>query len=160
MDPHPRCRRRHFHTDDPDWSAFNPAAHPVLSPGSSISRCALSGIKAQPLNHAVTDRGHLATLDGMGGVAALAVVLLHGAGLTWVHMPGGYLAVDLFLVLSGLVIARAYRSRMSQLGTVGFLQIRLVRLYPLYLLGLLLGITAFGARAAQGGDTFRGLRQY
>ena len=112
------------------------------------------------MNHAVTDRGHLATLDGMRGVAALAVVLLHGAGLTWVHMPGGYLAVDLFLVLSGLVIARAYRSRMSQLGTVGFLQIRLVRLYPLYLLGLLLGITAFGARAAQGGDTFRGLRQY
>ena len=51
-------------------------------------------------------------LDGLRGVAALLVVLLH---VEWPnHLTGnkfvqnGYLAVDLFFILSGLVISSNY----------------------------------------------------
>jgi peptidoglycan/LPS O-acetylase OafA/YrhL len=81
------------------------------------------------------------TLDALRGVAALIVVLFHsGIHLgTWVPRFG-YLAVDLFFILSGFVIAHAYDRRLgSQLGPFEFLRIRAVRLYPLYFMGLVLG---------------------
>jgi peptidoglycan/LPS O-acetylase OafA/YrhL len=82
------------------------------------------------------------TLDGIRGVAALCVVLYHAepalAGM-------GYLAPDLFFVLSGFVIGHAYDRKLAGGMHVGeFLRIRLIRFYPLYLIGLGLGIAAFG----------------
>ena len=52
-----------------------------------------------------------------------------------------YLAVDLFFVLSGFVIAEAYNNKLTHgLSTFEFMRIRFIRLYPLYLLGTVLGI--------------------
>src|SRR5262249_53245277 len=53
----------------------------------------------------------------------------------------GYLAVDFFLMLSGFVLATTYERRLSfeQLGIAEFIRRRLVRLYPLALIGLVLG---------------------
>lgn len=81
------------------------------------------------------------TLDGMRGVAALSVVMFHAEDLIGVQpAAGGYLAVDLFFVLSGFVIAYAYERRLlGGLGAWEFFGLRLVRFYPLYLAGLLLG---------------------
>jgi peptidoglycan/LPS O-acetylase OafA/YrhL len=81
------------------------------------------------------------TLNGMRGVAAIAVVLFHAEALAGTQLaPGGYLAVDLFFVLSGLVIAHAYEGRLLQtLTPIAFMRHRLIRFYPLYLLGLVLG---------------------
>jgi peptidoglycan/LPS O-acetylase OafA/YrhL len=46
-----------------------------------------------------------------------------------------YLAVDLFFVLSGFVLAEAYEPRLQAgLGAKGFSLIRLARFYPLYIL--------------------------
>lgn len=81
------------------------------------------------------DRYYL--LDGLRGFAAIAVGLLH---YRWTLMPGGYLAVDLFFMLSGFVLARSYQDALtSGLAAAAFLRKRLVRLYPLYLAGTLGG---------------------
>ena len=82
------------------------------------------------------------TLDGIRGVAALMVVLRHtGNYFGGIRFTESYLAVDLFFVLSGFVIAEAYNKRLTDGLTPGqFMRIRLIRLYPLYLLGSLLGV--------------------
>src|SRR5215510_8290030 len=81
-------------------------------------------------------------LDGLRGVAAFAVILDHVSSTTlraW--LPGRYLAVDFFFVLSGFVLAHAYSARLAcGMTAAGFMKIRLIRLYPLYLLGLALGL--------------------
>jgi peptidoglycan/LPS O-acetylase OafA/YrhL len=80
------------------------------------------------------------TLDGMRGFAALVVTLYHFGQHSGDFAHEGYLAVDLFFVLSGFVIALNYTSRLAHgLSWLDFLKARLVRLYPLYLAGLALG---------------------
>jgi peptidoglycan/LPS O-acetylase OafA/YrhL len=69
-------------------------------------------------------------------------MLLHAGSLLktpWL-MPSGYLAVDLFFVMSGFVIAHSYDAKLPTLGLWGFMKVRAVRLYPVYLLGLGLGL--------------------
>lgn len=82
-------------------------------------------------------------LDGLRGIAAILVVAFHIGQWTpsseWIA-PGGYLAVDFFFLLSGFVIAQAYERRLlAGLPLRDFSLIRLVRLYPLFLLGIALG---------------------
>ena len=78
------------------------------------------------------------SLDAMRGVAAMLVVVGHFNGS---YAPSAHLAVDFFYLLSGFVIAEAYTRRLEAgLGWIGFLKQRLLRLYPLYLVGLLLGL--------------------
>lgn len=86
--------------------------------------------------------GRFGALDGMRGVAALAVVVFHGVGGI---VPGEPLihalrAVDLFFVLSGFVIGYAYEDKLvdGRLSFGGFVWVRFVRLYPLIGLGVAL----------------------
>ncbi len=73
----------------------------------------------------------------MRGTAALAVAVMHASKLgNFQLMPSAYLAVDMFFMLSGFVIANAYDARLGAgLGAGRFMLQRLVRLYPMYLLG-------------------------
>ena len=88
-------------------------------------------------------------LDGLRGVAAIVVLLLHVPDATFAHfLPGGYLAVDLFFMLSGFVLEHAYRDRIRDGMSLGsFMTVRMVRLYPLYILGSLIvaAISLIGA---------------
>lgn len=95
---------------------------------------------------------HYRTLDGVRGIAAIAVVCMHADFfLTPIALPRAYLAVDLFFLLSGLVIAHAYGRRLDAgMGLGAFLKLRLVRLYPLYLLGTLIGIAFYLAGTRMG----------
>jgi peptidoglycan/LPS O-acetylase OafA/YrhL len=88
-------------------------------------------------------RAHLWALDGLRGVAALAVLAFHVSflfRLPWQpqHAP---LAVDFFFGLSGFVIAHAYDAPFAQgrLNLREFARKRLIRLYPMILLGVALG---------------------
>lgn len=80
------------------------------------------------------------TLDGLRGVAAIAVAFRHipdNAVALWT--PESYLAVDLFFMLSGFVLAHAYADRLARgMGFVDFAAVRLIRLYPLYLIASLI----------------------
>jgi peptidoglycan/LPS O-acetylase OafA/YrhL len=90
-----------------------------------------------------------ATLDGLRGAAALLVVFVHFPMLCHVRaIEHGYLAVDLFFIMSGFVIGSAYDCKLASgaLSCRQYTQLRLVRLYPLYCAGLVLGLVAMGLR--------------
>jgi peptidoglycan/LPS O-acetylase OafA/YrhL len=91
------------------------------------------------------------TLDGLRGLAAAAVILIHMRMIfpaAW--FPGAaYLAVDLFFGLSGFVLAEAYSARLDAgLTFFAFMQKRILRLWPLYALGLFLGTAEAAAKVA------------
>src|ERR1700730_18632705 len=81
-------------------------------------------------------------LDALRGVAALSVLAFHlgQVKLEPGLVPHGYLAVDFFFVLSGFVVAHAYEAALrDKLTWRAFAVKRLIRLYPLALLGALAG---------------------
>lgn len=100
-----------------------------------------------------------ATLDGLRGLAALLVLVWHALGKHPQYQPLGsaYLAVDLFFMLSGFVVAFAYEDRLRGGMTFrSFWLVRLVRLYPLYLLGTAIGALVATAWVMQaGGEPWR-----
>lgn len=84
-------------------------------------------------------RNHL--FDMLRGVAALLVVMYHFGPTSALPVDSGYLAVDMFFVLSGYVIAQSYEGRLSAgMGFGGFMTARLIRLYPLLALGAVIGL--------------------
>lgn len=87
------------------------------------------------------------TLDGLRGVAAIAVAVRHSHALFgWLAFPNSQLAVDLFFVLSGFVLAHSYGQKLKgAMTTWTFMKIRVIRLFPLYLLGFVLGAVVVGA---------------
>ncbi len=91
---------------------------------------------------------HFDILDGLRGVAALAVVIFHF--MEWVFtdpaqnfIGHGFLAVDFFFCLSGFVIGYAYDNRIGKIGVKEFFKSRLIRLHPLVALGAVLGLLGF-----------------
>jgi peptidoglycan/LPS O-acetylase OafA/YrhL len=83
-------------------------------------------------------RHRFVTLDGMRGVAALAVLCFHAGGGLEQH---AYSAVDFFFMLSGFVLVHAYGAKLKDAKDgARFMVLRLVRLYPLYFVGGLLGL--------------------
>lgn len=88
---------------------------------------------------------HFHTLDGLRGVAALAVLVFHF--MEWVYpdisqnfIGHGFLAVDFFFCLSGFVVAYAYDSRFQEIGMKSFFISRLIRLHPLVVAGSVIGL--------------------
>lgn len=97
-------------------------------------------------------RERLVTMDGVRGVAAICVMLGHYTlrGAYW--FPSSLTAVDIFFCLSGFVIAHAYEARLDGGWTAtDFARARLIRLYPLFALGLALGLAEYALGVAFGG---------
>jgi peptidoglycan/LPS O-acetylase OafA/YrhL len=73
--------------------------------------------------------GFRGDVQGLRAVAVLAVIAYHADGL----LPGGYVGVDVFFVISGFVIMRSLLSehdRSRQVGLLGFYKRRVLRLAP------------------------------
>ena len=81
-------------------------------------------------------------LDGLRGVCALSIVLYHAKDLFIEGrlMPRAYLAVDIFFIMSGFVLALAYEERLAKgLSARDFVNMRIRRLAPVYWFGCMLG---------------------
>jgi len=79
-----------------------------------------------------TKRGiqYIPAIDGLRAIAVIAVMLYH-LGITWI--PGGFLGVDLFFVISGYVITRLLLDSIQQRGGLDlrdFYMARIRRLLP------------------------------
>ena len=108
--------------------------------------------------------GEIHNLTGIRAIAAFWVVLLHAQHIevlsaqTWLHatpfINRGYLAVDLFFVLSGFIIPYVYHQKFAAAPTLKtyekYLLLRWARLYPnhfvifLLYVGLMLAAAAIG----------------
>ena len=79
-----------------------------------------------------TPRGirYIPAIDGLRAVAVIAVMLYH-LGFSWI--PGGFLGVDLFFVISGYVITRLLLDSIQRSGGLdlrAFYRARIRRLFP------------------------------
>ncbi|WP_294353158.1 acyltransferase [uncultured Sphingomonas sp.] len=104
------------------------------------------------MNEATISHARCAALRG---VAAIAVYFHHSNGISApLGMSAGYRAVDLFFILSGFVIAHAYEEKLRRdLTPLQLTLLRIARIYPLYLVGLIIGAGgAFLAVLLHGGD--------
>ena len=73
---------------------------------------------------------YIPAIDGLRAIAVIAVMLYH-LGFTWI--PGGFLGVDLFFVISGYVITRLLLDSIQRSGGLdlrGFYIGRIRRLVP------------------------------
>lgn len=109
-------------------------------------------------------------LTGLRGLAALWVVLYHYCSLYlpaldagWLGglLSRGYLAVDLFFLLSGFVLAHVYTDAAERKGFAffrAFMRARVARIYPLHLLVLALfvamALAVRGIHYVQDGDYY------
>jgi peptidoglycan/LPS O-acetylase OafA/YrhL len=76
---------------------------------------------------------HISSIDGLRAIAVTAVVLYH-LGISWI--PGGFLGVDLFFVISGYVITRLILDSINQSSALDlreFYAARLRRIYPAFI---------------------------
>lgn len=87
----------------------------------------------------------LNALTGLRTFAAINIVLFHFSNPQWfgIFAPvvnAGYASVSFFILLSGYVLAYNYagRAREGKLDAVRFYKARFTRLYPIYLLSLLM----------------------
>ena len=87
----------------------------------------------------------LNALTGLRAFAAINIVLFHFSNPQWfgIFAPvvnAGYASVSFFILLSGYVLAYNYasRARRGELDRVRFWKARFTRIYPIYLLSLLM----------------------
>ena len=93
-----------------------------------------------------TKRGiqYIPAIDGLRALAVIAVMFYH-LGFSWI--PGGFLGVDLFFVISGYVITRLLLDSIAQSGGLdlrGFYIARARRLLPALIFMLVSTIIAIG----------------
>ena len=88
-------------------------------------------------------RRRLAGLDGLRALAVVAVLLFHADA----HLvPGGFLGVDLFFVISGYLITRLLLRELAETGKIdlaGFYLRRVIRLVPAVV--VLIGFVSVGS---------------
>nr|WP_256467930.1 acyltransferase [Bradyrhizobium sp. 62] len=100
------------------------------------------------------EKAHVLALDSIRGIAAVSVVIHHlllmptflalfphNAWINWSFFRSAWLLVDLFFVLSGIVMSLSYiRGDFGRFSLREFMLRRFARVYPLHLVTLLAGL--------------------
>lgn len=93
----------------------------------------------------MTKPARLNALTGLRCFAAINIVLFHFSNPNWFGplapvVNAGYASVSFFILLSGFVLGYNYnaKARAGELSTKRFYEARFTRLYPIYLLSLIL----------------------
>lgn len=104
----------------------------------------------------IAERDRFVVLDGMRGLAALAVITDHvPSEIMRTLLPGRYLAVDFFFILSGFVLAHVYAERLARgMSLSSFMRVRAIRLYPLYLAAVLISFAMSVIVATKGWEPY------
>ena len=92
---------------------------------------------------------HISSIDGLRAIAVTAVVLYH-LGITWI--PGGFLGVDLFFVISGYVITRLILDSINQSSALdlrAFYAARIRRIFPGFIFMVICTIIFIGVWAPE-----------
>src|SRR5690348_15170595 len=105
----------HAYDESPAGAPTRPLA--VAAPTRSWEPVVISGRQPEPKPL----RRRLVGLDGLRAVAVLAVVAFH---LDYAVAPGGFLGVDVFFVISGLLITNMIATEILETG-----RLRLRRFY-------------------------------
>lgn len=110
---------------------------------------------------ALDTKPHYDILDGLRGVAAVMVLCYHiceaiafapiNTTTAEQGLYHGFMAVDFFFILSGFVMGYAYDEKLQN-GTMslgGFVKRRLIRLHPMVIVGVLIGLVCFCIQGCQ-----------
>lgn len=104
---------------------------------------------------------HYIILDGLRGVAAFMVLCYHiceaiafapiNTTTAEQGLYHGFLAVDFFFILSGFVMGYAYDERLQkkEMSLGSFIKRRLIRLHPMVLIGVMIGLICFCIQGCQ-----------
>lgn len=77
----------------------------------------------------MADNAYRADIDGLRAIAVVSVVLFHGE----IALPGGFLGVDVFFVISGYLICKLLLAEYDQTGRISiarFYERRIRRIFP------------------------------
>lgn len=111
---------------------------------ATVSR---EGKSTSKLHVEMTKPARLNALTGLRCFAAVNIVLFHFSNPNWFGplapvVNAGYASVSFFILLSGFVLGYNYnaKARAGELDTLRFYEARFTRVYPVYLLSLILAV--------------------
>ncbi len=151
--------------------AASPVVHHINEQPIKINEQPIEERRSRPKGRRSTDHidddtatghgsPHLPAIDGLRGLAVLAVVAYHFD----LHLPGGFLGVDLFFVVSGFVVARALLNDAGSHKPTGeilrsFVRRRFWRLWPTLAAMVAASVAISWALAATGNSPDSGPKQ-
>ena len=133
-----------------------PSAPTVVIPRAHSTPTSTSMRGSGPdLARPAPDMGYIPGLDGVRALAVIGVLLFHG-GNPW--LPGGFLGVDVFFVLSGFLISTILLQQLQWRGSIDFAAFyrgRARRLLPALIAVLALSAVLVATVARDGASQFR-----
>ena len=111
------------------------AGQPIIFKRGNTRSVPVAGLQESPELMSRSASSYRPDIDGLRAIAVLSVVLFHFAHLV---LPGGYLGVDIFFVLSGYLITQIIHGEIlaGRFTVTGFYERRVRRIVPALLLVL------------------------